>query len=126
MTKKEDLPPRQKSLNISMATMIQTMPRPSPSNWLVCVLSIKNQESVKVEQHSSLTQNRLAFRKNFHAMVNLTGVSDITRSIEKDSEKSAPALDSFSALKYPGMLLCPINHETLKRLEVVSDSGDIS
>ena len=98
-----DLHPRQKSLNgsyvlstslsttqwpVSVATLVELMSRPSQSNWLVRLLSIKDQTSLAVKQNSSLTQNRLASRKNFRTMPNLTDASGIPNSVDKDSGSS--------------------------------------
>ena len=50
---------------VSMANVIEMMLRPSPSNWLVRLLSIDGQVSLPVERDSSLIQDRLASRVNF-------------------------------------------------------------
>ena len=103
-----DLHPWQKSLNVSiicsaflpitqwlirMATVVKMMPRPTPSNWLVRLLSTKGQLSLAVKQDSSLIQDRLASRKNFRATANLTEAWVTPNSFEEVSESSAPALD---------------------------------
>ena len=56
------------------------MSRPNPSNWFLRFLSIKDQVSLAMEQDSSLTLDVLAFRKNLHAMANLTEESGIPSS----------------------------------------------
>ena len=81
--------------------------RPRPRNWLVHLLPIKGQVSLAVEQDSSLTQDRLASRKNFRSMSNLTEESWIPNSIEEDCGRRAPALSSSAALQFPRMLLWP-------------------
>ena len=53
--------------HVSMATVIELMIRPSPSNWLVRLLSIEGQVSLCVQQDFSLAQYRLKSRKNFRA-----------------------------------------------------------
>ena len=96
------------------------MSRPRPSNWLVRLLSIKGLVSLAVEQDFSLTQGRLASRKNFRSMSNLTEANGIPNSIEEDFGRNAPDQVSSSGLQFPEMLLCPGTHfsETLeKRLE---------
>ena len=75
------------------------MSRPIPSNFLVRLLTIKGQVSLAVEQHSILTQDRLAFRKNFRAMANLAEASGAPNSVKDYIGRSAPALASSPALE---------------------------
>ena len=104
---------------VSMATVIVMILRPSPSNWLVRLLSIEDQVSLAVDQDCSVIHNRLASRENFLAMANLNEVSCILKSIEENSGRSASALASSSVLQFPGMSQCPGTQisETLNRPE---------
>ena len=63
---------------------MEIMSLPSPSYWLVRLLSIKDQVSLAMEQDFLLTQVRLAYLENFRAMANLP------EAIEENSERSAP------------------------------------
>ena len=120
-----NLHPRQQSLNgslilsaclpitqwlVSTVTVVYMTSRPRPSYWLVSLLSIKGQVSIAVEQDYSLTQDRLASRKNFHSISKLTEASGIPSSIEENSGKSAPGMAGSSALQFPGTLLFPGTH----------------
>ena len=58
-----------------------------------------------MEEDSSLTQDRLAFRMNFGTMANFIEVSGISTPIEEDSGRSVSALASSSTLELTGMLL---------------------
>ena len=69
---------------------------------LVRLLSIEDQVNLAVEQDSSLTQDRLASRKNFRATASLT------KSIEEDSGSTILAQANSSALQFSGILLCPV------------------
>ena len=89
-----------------MATVIEIMLRPSPSNWLVRLLSIEGQVSQAEGQVSSLIQDRLASRDNLRVIASLNDVSCFPTLIEEDSGCSAPALASMSAFQFPGMSQC--------------------
>ena len=69
-----------------------------------CLLSIKSQVSLAMEQNSSLAQDKLASRKNYRVMVKLTKAIGIPNLIEEDFEKSAAAMAISYALQFPGML----------------------
>ena len=96
-------------VTLCLATAIEMMLRPSPSNRLVRILSIEGQVSLAVEQDSSLIQDRLASRKNFLVMASLNEVNGIPKCIEEDPGRNAPAQASSSALQFPGMSQCPGN-----------------
>ena len=69
---------------------------------MVRLLSIEGQA---VEQNVSLNRNRLESRKNLCTMASLTDVSGIPKSIEEDSESSAPALASSAVSR--NITMCP-------------------
>ena len=61
-------------------------------------------------------------------MVNFIEASGTPNLIEEDAGRSAPALASSSALRFPGMLQCTGIHTSdtlVKRLKKGLDNGDI-
>ena len=79
---------------VSMNTVVEMMSRSSSSNWFVRLPSIKGQVSPVMEQNSSLTQDRLASRKNFRTIVNLKEASGISRQLRKECTISGELVGS--------------------------------
>ena len=88
---------------LSMTAVIEMMLWPNPSNWLVCLLSIKCQVSVVVEQDSSLTQDRLVSQKNFRGQLDRSKWHNQVDWIGFRKEWTSPGKLVF----FTGMLLRP-------------------
>ena len=88
------LPIKQRPVTIT--TVIEMTLRSNLSNWLVRLLSIVGQVSLIMEQNSSLTQDRLASRKNFYQITKLT-------QFRCDTEKCVISKSPWAS-RYVGLL----------------------
>ena len=83
-----------------MATSIEMILRPNPSNWLGRLQSIKGQMSLAVEQDYSLIKVKLVPRENFRALASLNEVKAFPSRLKRIMEE-CPETQISVTLNHP-------------------------